>query len=184
LQPQIGNRLPEGATWAGDNGCFKNPDQFNLDRFLRWLDRRGPRQHCLFAVAPDVVSNPLSTLARSLPVLPKLRAEGWRGAFVAQDGVTPEEIPWNELDTLFIGGSTNWKISSSVPPLIQEARRRHKSTHMGRVNTRERLLLAAQLGIDSVDGTLLAFGFNANWPKLRGWMACLNAQQSFSFRAA
>ncbi len=54
--PDIGNLLPDGIPWAADNACFNQGDNFDLSRFLTWLDRQ-PRDRCLFAVSPDVVAD-------------------------------------------------------------------------------------------------------------------------------
>jgi hypothetical protein len=42
---------------------------------------------------------------------------------------------------------------------------------MGRVNSRRRLRIAAQMGCHSADGTFLAFGPDRNLPHLLGWLA-------------
>jgi hypothetical protein len=183
LTPRIGNRLPEGATWAADTGCFRHPDAFNLDKYLRWLDRKGPREACLFVNAPDVPYDMPETLRRAESALRTLRSEGHRATLVAQDGLTVESTPWQDIDGIFIGGSIPWKESAFAAQLVQAARARGVWAHYGRVNTPERIILAARAGADSVDGTRLAFGFDANWPQLREWVRCINAQQSFSFLA-
>lgn len=183
LQPGMGNRLPHGATWAGDTGCFLHPDSFDLDQYLRWLNRKGPRADCLFVTAPDVCGDAVRTLERSLPVLPRLRAEGWRPALVAQNGLRANMVPWEEIDTLFIGGTIEWKEGKEAAVLIREAIQRAKGAHVGRVNTPERMSYAARAGATSVDGTRMAFGFDKNWPLIREWMRCINGQQSFSFLA-
>lgn len=179
LTPLIGNRLPEGAIWAADNGCFRHPELFNLDKFLRWLDRKGPRASCLFVNAPDVLADHEATLRRSEHALFQLAYEGWLPSFVAQDGATIDNTPWEWFDALFIGGTLQWKESYAASALIIEGKRRRKHVHVGRVNTPERMRYAARAGADSVDGTRLAFGFNANWPFLRDSLRCINNQQSF-----
>lgn len=157
--------------WAADNACFAHAGAFDLDRYLAWLDRfDGIKDRCMFATAPDVVADWPATLARSLPVLPILRAKGWPAAIVLQDGATPETVPWDEVDAVFIGGSTGWKTSHAAELCCREARRRGKWVHMGRVNTLRRLEAAKQMGCDSVDGTFLAFGPNVNLPKLLRWL--------------
>ena len=183
LTPYIGNRLPEGATWAADTGCFRHPDAFNLEKYLRWLDRKGPRESCLFATAADVPYDMDATFERAEPVLRKLRAEGYRATLVAQNGLTVETTPWQDIDGVFIGGDPEWKESGAAARLIQAAKVRGKWAHYGMVNTPDRLVLAARAGADSVDGTKLAHGFDANWPELREWVRCINAQESFSYLA-
>lgn len=185
LTPRMGNRFIKGAIWAADTGCFSQPQDFHLAKYLRWLDSKccGPRADCLFVNAPDVLEDHAATLERALPVLPQLRAAGWKASFVAQNGATIDNVPWDELDGIFIGGDSEWKESRAAASLIHEGRRRGKHTHVGRVNAPERLMYAARAGAHSVDGTRIAFGFNENWPLLREWVRCLRGQQSFSFLA-
>lgn len=42
--------------------------------------------------------------------------------------------------------------------------------HMGRVNTRNRMLAAKAMGCDSADGTYLAYGPDQNLPSLLAWL--------------
>ena len=52
-------------------------------KYLAWLSARiahAPR--CAFATAPDVVGNGAATLARSLPMLERIRALGYPAALV------------------------------------------------------------------------------------------------------
>ena len=74
-------------------------------------------------------------------------------AYVGQDGCEDLEIPWDDFECFFIGGSTEWKLSQITAILVQEAKKRNKRVHMGRVNSQKRLRYAYQLGVDSVDGS-------------------------------
>ena len=153
--PDIGNKY-NGMVWAADNGCYSNPKAYTDERYLAWLDRQ-PRADCLFASAPDVVGDAQATLKRAAPMLLRIKAIGFPVALVAQDGLTVEDVPWEGIDALFIGGSTEWKLGPEVPPLVDEAKRRGKWVHMGRVNSWRRLEYARAIGCDSVDGTILRF---------------------------
>ena len=166
--------------WAADNGCFAQGDRFDLDRYLGWLAGLDYRQTCLWATAPDVMGDAVATWARSEPVLAQIRDLGYRAAFVAQDGLClayldhpwQDGTRWDAFDCLFIGGSTNFKLSAS--DLVIAAKQRGKLVHMGRVNSRKRLALAQSWGCDSADGTYLKFGPAKNLPKLVGWLEELN----------
>jgi len=156
--------------WAADNGCFAKGDEFDLDKFYTWLGNRYcDRATCLFAVAPDVLCDARATVVRSLPVMPVIRDMGFNAAFVAQDGLTLGQTPWDAFDCLFIGGSTAWKFSEVVVGLVAYARQLGKWTHMGRVNSKQRMRYAASIGIDSVDGTYIKFGPTTNIPRLVSW---------------
>lgn len=168
--PAQGNKRPEGVTWCADNGAFSN--RFNEARWWAFLEKNAhDAGTCLFAVAPDVVGDAKATLARSLPWLPKIRELGYPAAFVAQDGIGDTEIPWDEFDALFIGGSTDFKMGPEVPPLIAEAKQRGKHVHAGRVNSGKRYRYFRDLGCDTADGTYLTFGPTVNLPRLLGWLA-------------
>jgi hypothetical protein len=91
----------------------------------------------------------------SLPWLPKIRAQGCPAAICAQEGMTLDNIPWDEFDCLFIGGNNEFKEGELVRAACKEAKRRGKWTHMGRVNTERRMILAQCFNVDSVDGTYL-----------------------------
>jgi hypothetical protein len=180
LTPMMGNRPDLSETfWGADNGCFSQPEKFTLDGYYAWLASHAvDRPTCLFAVAPDVVGNAYKTLERSRPVMPVIRALGYPVAFVAQDGIQAITIPWDEFDCLFVGGSTQFKLSEQAYAVAAEARRRGKWTHMGRVNSLRRLQAAAQGGYDSADGTYAAFGPDINVPKVFSWLRQLNRQPS------
>lgn len=76
---------------------------------------------------------------------------------------------WDELDALFIGGTTAWKLGRHARTLVREAKLRGKHVHMGRVNSGARWRYAEHIGCDSVDGTYLVFGPDENLPKLLAW---------------
>lgn len=173
--PDSGHRIVPGATWAADNGCF-NPRTFRITRWGCWLDAQ-PRT-ALWAVVPDVVADHEATLRRWHRLAPWVIAKGFAPAFVAQDGCTPADIP-ADAACLFVGGSTEWKLSPASVAVMREAKRRGMWVHVGRVNSRRRLRWCADLGdvVDSVDGTYLAFGPDVNLPRLLSWLH--PAQPSF-----
>jgi hypothetical protein len=176
--PKSGNdRVPEGAVWCADNGCFGKGYPGD-DGWWRWLSEHRSPETCAFAVAPDVLADAAATLARSAPWLPMIRAIGIPAALVAQDGLEALTVPWDDFDVLFIGGSTGWKLGPHVPPLIAEAKRRGKPVHMGRVNSWRRMDYAAYLGCDSVDGTYLAFGPDVNLPDVLAWVRRVDSHRA------
>jgi hypothetical protein len=160
-----------GIWWAVDNAVFGG--KFDPLRWEAWL-RAGPRAArltCLFAVAPDVLhhergpdgkivrvwGDPEATYALSPQYFPLLRSLAYRVAFVSQDGATAELVPWDDIDCLFIGGSNAWKFSDASLALVREAQERGLWVHAGRVQASRRLKTAHAVGIDSADGTSLAF---------------------------
>lgn len=166
----------EKTLWAADNGCFTNP-KLDVREYLKWLKRLGKyRETCLFATAPDVVGDNKATWERSEPVLPKIRALGYPAALVAQDGIENHEIQWDTFDCLFIGGTTEWKLSGDAFSVTRQALREGKWVHMGRVNSFRRLLRARYYGCQSTDGTQLAFAPDKNLALLERWLDFINAQ--------
>ena len=156
--------------WGADNGCFSPSGKpFDPDRWWAWLSALPNPADALFAVAPDVVGDATATLERSLPWLGRIRELGFRPAFVAQDGIRDTVIPWGAFDVLFIGGSTEFKLSNTARRLTIKAHNRRKWVHMGRVNSKRRFDVALSWGVDSVDGTFLAFGPTVNLPRLLSW---------------
>lgn len=168
VTPAAGNAVLPGVEWCADNAVFadKYPGD---DSYLTWLAERPHREQCRFAVAPDVVGDAAGTLARSRPMLARIRRLV-PVAYAAQNGATVESLPWSEFDVLFIGGDTEWKLGPEARELIAEAKLRGKWVHMGRVNSFRRLQYAAVVGCDSADGTYLAFGPDTNLPKLLFWL--------------
>jgi hypothetical protein len=158
-----------GVTWCADNGCFST-NYVGDDRWLAWLRGLAPHAaRCMFAVAPDVVGNAADTYERSTPWLPVIRELGFKAAYAAQDGQELFDPPWDDLDCLFIGGSTEWKLGPHVAPLVREAKARGKWVHAGRVNSTRRFAHFELMGCDSADGTYLAFGPDVNLPRVLHW---------------
>lgn len=167
--PRQGNRRPPGVRWIADNGCFS--DRWDANTWWTWLtSHAGDAHRCSFAVAPDVVGDAWSTHCRSMPWLPRIRALGYRAAYVLQDGVHGKRLPWGWFDALFIGGSTDFKLGPMARAIVWTAKRHGIHVHMGRVNSARRYRYAQDIGCDSVDGTYLTYGPDQNLPRLTGWM--------------
>jgi hypothetical protein len=170
--PAQGNRVPDGAVYACDNGKF-GKGWPGAGPWFEWLtrtvERYGP-ERCAWAIAPDVPFDAVGTLAESRPWLAQIRALGIPSAFAAQDGCEDDLIPWDEFDVLFLAGSTGWKVGPVASRVTQEARSRGKAVHMGRVNSLARLQLAETFGCHSADGTYVAFGPDINTGRLLGWL--------------
>jgi hypothetical protein len=192
LMLQPGNGLHAQAhgwpMWAADNGCYAAGDSFDPLRWCDWLAMlaelppwdgwdpemtgKPPRatDHHLFAVLPDVVGDWLATFAAAYPWVEYVRSLRMWPALVAQDGLKPEHVDWDGIDCLFIGGSTDWKLSDAAARLVHEAHYWGRWVHMGRVNSRRRYQRAAAMGVDSVDGTFLAYAPTANLQRLTSWL--------------
>lgn len=147
--------------WCLDNSVYTG--KFTEDKWLKrikslekWYEK------CAFITIPDVIQNCKETITqfytyrsmvKSLPV-----------AFVSQDGIVDfyNQIPWDDFDCLFVGGSNSHKFDGEAEWIIGEARSRGKWIHVGRVNSRKRMNLFWYA--DSWDGTTLSYGpSKAKW---------------------
>lgn len=138
--------------FAMDNGAYSS---FKEQAFLSLLDREAPRLSlCRFVAVPDIVGNAVRTL-EVFKVWSK-RLHKWPLAFVAQDGQEKLTIPWEAVQAVFIGGSTQWKMSRHAVAIIKTGRMLKKWVHAGRVNTPGRFEYFQDLGVDSIDGTGLS----------------------------
>lgn len=153
LTPLTRYRLRDPSRpWAIDNGGFAG---LNLPAFEALLTREHHRrEHCLFVSAPDIVASAQRTLELFAHFRPML--EGWPVALVCQNGQENLPIPWDEIDAVFIGGSTNWKCSHHVEHIILTAKLLGKWVHVGRVNDPQRWLHFERLEANSCDGSGLA----------------------------
>ncbi len=137
-----------------DNGAFGG---FELRLFENLLKRHcGRRELCRWVACPDVVGSARRTLEAFEYWSDRLLDDGWRLALVAQDGIENLPIPWDRIDAIFIGGSTEWKMSKHAADCIRTAKILNKWAHVGRVNTPARFEHFEKLGADSLDGTGLA----------------------------
>ena len=137
---------------AMDNGCFA---RFEERGFLSLLEREEHHKaSCLFIVAPDVVGS----ARRTLEIFGrwKSRLTAWPMALAIQDGQENLPIPWDDIVAIFIGGTTEFKISVEAAAIIRAARILGKWSHIGRVNDPERFGYFEKLGADSIDGTGLS----------------------------
>ena len=143
-----------GGVWAADNDCFNG----GLDEaaWLRMLDANAGTPGCLWAAVPDVVADAAATLALFGRWAPVVADMGYPLALVAQNGLTPDMVPWEQVACLFVGGDTVWKLGPEAHRLVVEATERGLLAHMGRVNSLRRLRYAKAIGCDSVDGTRYA----------------------------
>lgn len=152
--------------WAGDNGCFVG---FDPGAFMRMLYAYRRKEGCLFVTAPDAVSDAAETLHLWSFWAPVIRSVGREPAFAAQNGLTPERVPWDEFRTLFIGGDDAYKDGPEVRTLCGIAKAKGKWVHWGRVNGKRRYELAVKAGADSIDGTGFSMAPDTNIPKVCQW---------------
>ena len=153
LTPLTRYRLREEAKpWAIDNGAFS---RFDRAAFFALLAREEHHKaDCLFVAVPDVVGS----ARRTLEVFDVWRDSlvGWKRALVIQDGQEDLPIPWDLIHAVFIGGTSDFKMSESAVQIIKAAQIMEKWVHVGRVNTPDRVDRFMYLGVDSIDGSGIA----------------------------
>jgi hypothetical protein len=144
-----------GLQWAADNDCFQGLNERRWSAMLEAVQHASGR--CLFVVVPDKVADAATTAAMFDRYYDEVRRRGLPVALVAQDGL--EDMSgwlartWPRIDALFIGGGDDFKLGAVAASVVDEAKRRGKWVHMGRVNSEQRIRYAASIGCDSVDGT-------------------------------
>jgi hypothetical protein len=151
LTPRTGNALKtlEGFVWAADNAAFNG---FNEERFIKMLEKiKGT--NCLFVPCPDKVGDNVTTLELFYVWQPVIRKYNLPVALVLQDGAVADSVPYDMLDAIFIGGTTEFKLGEDVRQIVKQAKENGKWVHMGRVNSNKRLQYAYDIGCDSVDGS-------------------------------
>jgi len=146
---RVEDTAASGLPWAADNDCFSG---FDEARFRSMLERIGGLSGCRFISCPDVVGDAVATMKLFARWSDLVRGAG-PVALVAQDGLVAEAVPWDELDAVFIGGTTEYKLGVEAARIVAGANARGIWAHMGRVTSAKRFLYAKSIGIDSVDGT-------------------------------
>lgn len=157
MTPQNGNRMCSvPLPWACDNSAFSKPDDAKFwDMTIKaWmLNEHHPP---MWIAAPDVVGDHAKTRQLFDAWISNWEFEighvPFPLAFVLQNGCTSEEVPWDQIAAVFVGGDDEFKLRQCADLLI-EAKERGKLIHIGRVNSLQRLRYCMDLGADSVDGT-------------------------------
>jgi len=172
--PADGNAIQTGLPFAADNGAFSGFDEAGFLGLLDRLDGLSPA----FVAAPDVVGDGPKTLAMFAAWGPRIRQRGLPVALVLQDGMNVVSVPWGELESVFVGGSTEWKLGHAAADIVAEAKRRGLWAHMGRVNSRQRMQYAYEIGCDSFDGTSASMFGDTKIPLYLRWLDEIHRQRS------
>ena len=146
----------EGFPYALDNGAWSYYQRglpFNEDAFAKALAKMGAAAD--WVALPDIVGGGSASLALSLSWMDRVLNVADRALIPVQDGMTANDVaPHVGLSRvgLFVGGTTAWKWST-LPQWALLARQSGCWLHVGRVNTRRRIVLCGALGATSFDGT-------------------------------
>lgn len=149
--------IASGKPWAADNQAFTKG--FDPGKFYSWLESMEPyKSTCIFVACPDVVGNAEKTIELYYQYRPYFG--DWPVAFVAQDGQERLDFP-EYFSALFVGGTTEWKLSAAAADCIRRAQEINKRIHIGRVNWYRRYHYFRSLpGSDdfTCDGTRIRYG--------------------------
>lgn len=141
-----------GYKWILDNGRYTG--KFNVEKWKDTMAEFLPyAENCSFVVVPDVVGDSKATL-EDFEKYRHLVLSQYKTAFVTQDGLQLQDIPFDNIDAIFIGGSDKHKLEESWN-VIDEGMARGIWIHVGRVNTVRRIMKFWM--VDSVDGNEFVF---------------------------
>lgn len=156
-------RIPPRGRWAFDNGAYidwTHGKPFDNEQYLsriRRIEELPDERLPDWCVCPDMVGT-----AMSLPYSLEWRAvlAGYtrrlKWYLALQDHFHPQDVDHalslEHFDGLFIGGTTRWKLGTSMA-WVEFGHKRGFPVHVARVNGPRRLQWAVNIGADSVDGT-------------------------------
>lgn len=145
----------EGFPYALDNGAWSAYSQgrpWDEAAFVCALRLMG--RGADWSVLPDVVAGGAASLELSLRWMRPVLDECERALLAVQDGMGVGDVrPFlGERVGLLVGGSTAWKLAT-MPAWGELARQVGCWLHVGRVNTRRRIVLCQTVGATSFDGT-------------------------------
>lgn len=146
-KPRVKYYMP----YALDNGCY---NKWEPDLYFEMLKDSTNIHPPLWVTVPDVVGDYKKTIELWNEYKDSVKKFNYNLAFVCQDGCNPEDVP-EDVYCCFIGGTTKWKLDNA-----HRFKNVRKKLHIGRVNTKKRLLWAKDLGADSIDGS--------GWMRARG----------------
>lgn len=155
--------LKKGVAWALDNNCFTM--EFDEDVWVNAVKKFAIyADTCLFVVAPDAVGDKHLTLDRFHRYSTVINLYNYPTGIAIQDGMSVSDVPWNMISAIFLGGTDEYKLGKQSGLIIREAIYLGKHVHIGRVNSRKRIMRF--WFADSVDGTNPVFGPSTNIPRL------------------
>lgn len=135
-----------------DNGAwsaFQKNEPFDVERFLKCLETLHAKAD--WFVLPDIVQGGVQSLHYSLQWWKRLDWVIAKPMLAVQDGMTPNDLPGLECG-IFVGGSTEWKLAN-MERWAHFAHEHGQICHVGRVNTRRRMVMCSRAKVDSFDGS-------------------------------
>lgn len=149
LQSKAEDTFDSNYIYGVDNGCFV---EFKESKFRLLLEKIQGQDNCKFVCCPDVVGKFKETMELFDEWQPIIKETGQPVALVLQDGATKDNIPFDKFDSIFVGGTTEYKLGQEVRDIIKIAKQKNKWVHIGRVNSNKRINYCLRIGVDSIDG--------------------------------
>jgi hypothetical protein len=172
LTPRTGNSIKRIVNnemiWACDNACFSN---FDSAAYVKMISKAQGQPRLKFVTIPDSVGDAAETNKLFKIWFPIFeRYFNVPLAYVLQNGILINDIPWDNIEALFIGGTTEFKLGPEVAKIVEVAKSKDKWIHMGRVNTIKRIDYAESIGCDSIDGSSFSMYAETYIPKFIDYM--------------
>lgn len=160
----------EGFPYAIDNGAwtsFQRGEPFDDAAFVCCVEKLGADAD--WVACPDIVMGGMSSLAMSLRWLPWVLERTHVALIPVQNGMTSDDIAphLGPRVGVFVGGDDAFK-ESTMAMWSKLCRSAGAYCHVGRVNTRSRVRLCMDAGVDSADGTS-GSRFAVNVPIIDAW---------------
>lgn len=132
--------------YAADNDAFNGLNEDKYNTLLQLLNNMNP----MWITAPDSVGDYKETNRLFAIWFDKICR--FPVAYVLQDGITTQDIPWDCIECVFLGGTTDFKLSGHARNLLIYAKNKGKLVHVGRVNSIKRIKMFWDI-CDSFDGS-------------------------------
>ncbi len=147
----------EGFRFWAENSAYtwwQRGLPFQVEPWQRLLDSHGRDPLCEGIVAPDIVCGGAESLRLTLSWLPRLLEYGPRVYLPVQPEIAPRDVAplLSDRVGLFVGGDDLWK-ETTCALWARLAHNHGARCHVGRVNSRRRLLICKAAGADSFDGS-------------------------------
>lgn len=124
------------------------------DDFMGMLSKIPTENPPEWVLLPDAVGDWARTVELAQIYLPIVRGLGYNVAVALQDGCEFDQVLDFDPQWVFVAGSTEWK-ECNIASSCEFFKPLGIRVHVGRVNTKRRLILCMSAGVDSCDGTTL-----------------------------
>lgn len=135
-----------------DNGAFTD---FNEVAWRTMVGEGLADELCLWIAMPDIVGDWDTTLEQFWHYQESTKTPPEKSAIVLQDNLILDQIPWDDITCIFLGGTDLFKKSHLAFEAVLQAKAKKKWVHVGRVNTRKNVARWFDFA-DTIDGSGIA----------------------------